>query len=151
MRNSGSPVPSHILLCLFACCEWFCACACRGRVLTMQQSRWADTPAIDRSTPERHCRPTASGSRRPAPLTSLPPPPSWPGWTADGHHPGQKQELQSLFSESFLCESVQVELTDRAAPPNSIFNRPMALMMAMMDWMVLLYTTNLYCLHSSSE
>ena len=41
--------------------------------------------------------------------------------------------------------------TARTASPKSIFNHPMALMMAIMDWMVLLYTTTLYCLHSSSE
>lgn len=46
---------------------------------------------------------------------------------------------------------MQDGLTARAASPKSIFSLPIARMMAMMDWMVLLYTTTLYCLHSSSE
>lgn len=61
-----------------------------GCVLTMLQSRWADTPVIDRSTSELRHRSTASESQQLALVTSPPPLLSWPGQTADGHRPGNK-------------------------------------------------------------
>lgn len=52
---------------------------------------------------------------------------------------------------ALLCLRPGVRLTSLSGSSKSIFKRSMALTMAMMDWMVLLYTTALYCLHSSSE
>lgn len=74
----------------WACILTVSVCAYTWWVLTMQQSRWADTPAIDRSRSELRRRSTASGSRWLALPTSLPPLLSSPGQTADGHRPGNK-------------------------------------------------------------
>lgn len=154
--------------------NWFLRYQSEVSALTRTPSHWADTLVIGQNTsgllhPSIACGwPQRDQGSWPLPLQCQ------QAQTAAEHHPDVEQKMEKnlkpVISQSFptgnecifvrmdmYCAGfwvilfIQVNLTALAGFPKSIFKRPMALMIAMMDWIVLLKTTTLYCLHSSSE